>query len=288
MKKIIMTRGLPGSGKSTWSRAYQDENPDTVRVNKDDLRAMLYPDDRPRDRDRLVLAIRDLIVEQTLAQGNTVIVDDTNFSPKHEARLRELAKAHNALFAIQDFTGVPLEACIAHDLKRARSVGEQVIRRMHNRYLRPAPPTIAYDPTLRDCVICDLDGTLALFGDANPYERDFLADSANLVVLDLLLQLDSDSSGHKPPEVIFVSGRTETARPQTRAWLDWLGLAHWPQLHMRPAGDTRKDALVKREIYDEHICGKYNVRFVLDDRNQVVEMWRSVGLTVFQVAEGDF
>jgi len=33
---------------------------------------------------------------------------------------------------------------------------------------------------------------------------------------------------------------------------------------------------------------KYHVEFVLDDRNQVVNFWRYLGLTCFQVAEGDF
>ena len=45
---------------------------------------------------------------------------------------------------------------------------------------------------------------------------------------------------------------------------------------------------MKEEIYQQHIAGQYNVKFVLDDRQQVVDMWRSLGLTVFQVDEGDF
>ena len=39
--KLIMTKGLPASGKSTWAKQYLDDNPGTKRVNKDDLRAML-------------------------------------------------------------------------------------------------------------------------------------------------------------------------------------------------------------------------------------------------------
>lgn len=57
---------------------------------------------------------------------------------------------------------------------------------------------------------------------------------------------------------------------------------------MRKSGDMRKDSIVKREMFDEHIRGRYNVNFVLDDRNQVVELWRSMGLTCLQVADGDF
>lgn len=46
---------------------------------------------------------------------------------------------------------------------------------------------------------------------------------------------------------------------------------------------------MKRELYETFVEGKYNVRLVLDDRNQVVDMWRDeLGLTCFQVAPGDF
>jgi hypothetical protein len=51
---------------------------------------------------------------------------------------------------------------------------------------------------------------------------------------------------------------------------------------------NRKDAIMKEELYRQHIEGKYNIKFVLDDRQQVVDMWRGLGLTVFQVDEGDF
>ena len=57
---------------------------------------------------------------------------------------------------------------------------------------------------------------------------------------------------------------------------------------MRKTGDFRKDSIVKKELFDENVRGKYNIEFVLDDRNQVVEMWRSIGLVCLQVADGNF
>ena len=53
------------------------------------------------------------------------------------------------------------------------------------------------------------------------------------------------------------------------------------ELLMRKADDVRKDSIVKREMYEEHIKGKYNVKFVFDDRPQVVKTWRELGLFVF-------
>jgi hypothetical protein len=57
---------------------------------------------------------------------------------------------------------------------------------------------------------------------------------------------------------------------------------------MRPAGDMRKDAIVKRELFDRHVRDRYDVTCILDDRSQVVDMWRSLGLTCLQVAPGEF
>jgi len=57
---------------------------------------------------------------------------------------------------------------------------------------------------------------------------------------------------------------------------------------MRPAGNTENDAIIKKRLFDENIRDDYDVRFVLDDRNRVVDMWREIGLTCLQVDYGDF
>ena len=64
-------------------------------------------------------------------------------------------------------------------------------------------------------------------------------------------------------------------------------ISGYKKLVMRKTGDYRKDSIVKREMFEEHIEGKYNVLFVLDDRNQVVDMWRKeLGLTCLQCNYG--
>ncbi len=89
--------------------------------------------------------------------------------------------------------------------------------------------------------------------------------------------------------VAFVSGRDEVCRQQTETWLlrHQVGLATDP-LFMRPHKDNRPDHEVKAEIYKRDIEPHWDVAYVLDDRNQVVAMWRELGLTVLQVADGDF
>jgi len=110
--------------------------------------------------------------------------------------------------------------------------------------------------------------------------RSYTLDNANATVQAL------DASGYG---VVFMSGRTEGCRDATVKWLnEHVGVTRYHGLFMRAVGDSRKDAIVKAELFDAHIRGAYNVVLVLDDRDQVVKMWRQMGLTVLQVAEGNF
>jgi hypothetical protein len=58
---------------------------------------------------------------------------------------------------------------------------------------------------------------------------------------------------------------------------------------MRAAGDQRPDYIVKNELFEEHVAGKYNILLSLDDRDSVVDLWRNkMGIPTFQVANGNF
>ena len=87
--------------------------------------------------------------------------------------------------------------------------------------------------------------------------------------------------------VVVMSGRKETCRRQTEVWL---AVADVPSdaLLMRDRYDDRPDVQVKRDLYDRHVRGRYDVLCVLDDRSSVVQGWRDLGLTCLQVAPGDF
>ena len=138
--------------------------------------------------------------------------------------------------------------------------------------------------TVTDCVICDIDGTLALRRDRGPYEWAKVGqDDVNEPIAALI----SIYYAHGIADVILVSGRDSVCRDETEQWLEDNHIAY-TDLYMRPEGDMRKDTIVKREIYRKHVKGRYHVLFVLDDRDQVVKMWRRLGLTCLQVAEGNF
>lgn len=155
---------------------------------------------------------------------------------------------------------------------------------MYNKYLKPPQKEkLANNPDLPNTFICDLDGTLALIGDRDPYDastanNDELNESVNII-------LDSmKKSGIYP---ILISGREDKYLGPTIEFLNKNNI-EYNNIYLRKTGDYRKDSVIKKELYEKHIKDKYNVLFVLDDRNQVVNMWREQGLTCFQVEEGNF
>jgi predicted kinase len=287
MKRVIILLGLPGSGKSTWARKLIADNPGQYkRIGNDDLREMFDNGRYSRQNEKFMLDIRDSLILQCLDSEFTPIVDATHLNSVHEIRIRELVK-DRAEVEVKDFLDVPIDECIKRDLFRVNSVGEKVIRDMHNKYLKASPPEINYKFGLPAAIICDIDGTIALLNGRDPYDASTCdKDQINFPVANIL------SSFQTPRDfvrVLFVSGREDRHYNRTKKWLyDHLNFAQPFKLFMRGTGDSRKDSIIKEEIYEEHIKGKYNILFVLDDRNQTVEKWRDLGLPTFQVADGDF
>jgi hypothetical protein len=143
-------------------------------------------------------------------------------------------------------------------------------------------------------VIVDIDGTVALMGKSDPGRRSPFdwdrvgEDNPNLPVIELVRVLRTAGF-----PVVFVSGRSDVCRMVTQHWLVTHGAAVGfgpgnDQLLMRAAGDFRGDEIVKLELYRKHVEPVADVAYVIDDRNKVVAMWRSLGLTVLQCANGDF
>lgn len=299
--EVITTVGVPASGKSTWALNKVKYDNNYVRVNRDDFRFMLK--DAPMCDPKVEGVISKLVlqaVDAALARNLSVIVDQTHLKPEYIETLAEHVK-YKADFKVQVFD-ISLDKALERDKLREKSVGEQVIRKMWKDYrslvdsqsnahlfvtrkvqkkIYVDPP---YDPNLEDVILCDLDGTLAhMNGKRGPFEwhRTDVDDLDGTVARTIK---DHMTLGHK---IIFMSGRSEEGRVPTEQWLEFYGFKYHA-LFMRKAGDFRKDNIIKEELYNENIKGKYNVRVIYDDRQQVVDMWRSLGLKVYQVAKGDF
>lgn len=281
MKKVIIYKGLPGCGKSTHAREVMKDHPNTYkRVNKDDIRAMLDGEFWSRDSEKLVLNVRDAIILQSLENGKHVIVDDTNLAPKHETRIRQLVK-DLAEVEILDFTGVPVETCIKNDLKRSKSVGEKVIRDMYKQFLE-VKEEYKEDSDLPHGIIVDIDGTLAHMNNRSPFDWGKVGEDT---VDEVVKSIVNAQPEHKM--VIIMSGRDEICREDTVKWLNDNGI-RYDFLYMRPQGNNEKDSIIKKRLFEDHVRGNMYVDFVLDDRNQVVNLWRNMGLKCLQVQGGDF
>ena len=255
MNKLIMLRGLPASGKSTWAKELVEKEPGRwKRINKDELRTMLDNSKWSKQNENFVLVLRDYTITAALANHFNVIVDDTNLAPKHEETLKELAKNMGAEFEIKDFTDVDVAICIKRDMNRPNQVGKKVIMQMYNQFLRPPLSVIKEDPDLLTVLLVDIDGTLALFGKENPYDRDFSKDKVNPAVLSIIKKYEDDTP------TIFVSGRKDTYYETTLEWIaKETGISKTNiMLFMRKADDNRHDFIIKKEIYDNENRFRYH------------------------------
>lgn len=312
MTELRIYRGLPASGKTTLAKEWVAEDPaHRHRVNRDDLRQMLNGGVYlGHDTEKHVVAARDRLIDKLIRSGVSVASDDTNLPQPTARDLVKLArKADPAVeIVVVDLTDVALDTCLDRNAVRIdrgeRGVPDTAIYDMHERYLKgrelplpspadpvaPSPPVEQYVAPIGApaCVMVDLDGTLALHDGRDIYDETRVSeDLPNQPVLATVTALHRLGLF-----LVFCTGRTEACRADTTAWLNrFIGIALSPldmPLFMRQVGDKRKDSIVKREMFDREIRERYDVMYVLDDRQQVVDMWRSLGLTVFQVAEGNF
>lgn len=291
--KLKILRALSASGKTTLADNFISKNPNFVKVERDDIRKMLYGQERMWKGDEdLVSQIQQQAIVNAFTKGFSVVSSDTNLNLKNVNGLKQLAYCYDAEVEVDEtLLSVPVQVCLERDAARENPVGAKVILDQYQRYVKKKITPLVQDKNKPHAVISDLDGTLCLFEKEdksqshyrNPYDASTCGnDRVNHPVANVLDWADNDMR-----HVLLVSGRDEKYRPQTEEWLMLYNIPY-VHLYMRKTGDNRKDSIIKREIYENEILPHYHVDFVLDDRHQVVEEIRSMGLTVFQVDEGLF
>jgi len=323
MLKVILTVGIVASGKSTWAKEEVKKDPTgTVRVNRDDLRIMMSNYVYSQQNERLVVSTRNHIITSALKSGKNVIIDDTNLNRRNFDDVCKLVKNLGiSCMVMEKPFYVDLDEAIARNAKREgyALIPEEVIHKMweqtggekHKFYNGRVEVFGDYNQTMNDsnvtnnnpelnwAVVCDLDGTISLFNPMlkngsfdnrypgahirNPYDASSADNDTPNEAVVITLEALARAGYH----VIFCSGREDKYRPQTETFLN-KNVTFKYDLIMRKTGDNRKDSIIKEELYNEYIAGKYNVLMVLDDRKQVVDFWRSKGLKCWQVAPGNF
>lgn len=311
MNKIIVLQGPPACGKSTWTNEYMKSHKNnTVIVSRDSIRESAGEYWVP-SREDYISDIENFQVTQGIKRGFDVIIDATNLNKAVVDKWNSYAAELNCEIEFKEFI-LPFNEALARDTKRGenggRAVGKSVLKKFYYKYypelMKAATtktvnhPRIEINNNLPKAVICDLDGTIAWMQGRSPYDvTEVKNDRCDYRLAQLLNNLMQSGV-----IVLFVSGRegTEQCYNDTFEWLKENldeTIYHKPtmfsdgymfSLKMRPAKDYRPDEIIKQEIYDNQIKGKYDIISVFDDRNKVVNMWRNNGLLVCQVNEGDF
>jgi predicted kinase len=298
--QLLILIGAPGAGKSTFAKYFIRTEENWLRLCRDDFRMMNFSDSQlSRHEEHLIADLIDAATETLLLRKCNVLLDATHcraeYLNHYIEKFNTLADISFKLFECD--TKELLARCEKRHLKTGRYIPEDIIKRFASEFtalkttfdfsprsMSTACIAAKQDIELPKAIICDLDGTLALIGDRNPYDAAKCDnDDLNEAVASVLKAFHT--MGYN---ILLLSGREELARVSTLRFLEKHAIPYH-HLWMRRSKDFRKDAIVKKEIFDHEIAGKYAVEFVLDDRDQVVEMWRKqLKLNCFQVNYGNF
>lgn len=152
MAKIILCRGIQGSGKSTWAKQWVLEDPEhRVRFNNDDIRNMLGKY-WVTSREHLVSDIKDAFIRKSILSGYDIVIDNMNLNPKEVEYYQKYIIVNNdtveefraagtlmpeddILYELEfkDFF-IPLQECIERDSKRENPIGAKIITDTYNKY----------------------------------------------------------------------------------------------------------------------------------------------------------
>lgn len=292
--EIIILRGHPASGKTTYAKSQRGY----VRVSRDDIRRTLTGrfDKFAGDNafEQTVSTVQKAMVRSLLAARKSVIIDDMNLRERYVKDWIRLADALNVGVDVVNFSQ-PVETLVARNAARPDAVPEKVIRDLYERFppenfgniltgMRRTLVEEKYQPdtSLPKCITVDLDGTLARHH-RDPYDTSrYLTDSLFEDVAEITNGLWAQ--GYR---VIVLTGRSADYREVCEQWLAEKGVMY-DEILMRPSGDTRKDSVVKVELFRENIAPRFNHTGHFDDRQSVVDAMRNVGVRVYECSPGYF
>lgn len=303
MSKITVLIGISGAGKTTFTTPLL-KNKNTIRVNRDSARLMLFGAEQSdqlyyerkdiRACEELVTEMIEDTVYNALNKGKDIVFDNTNLQKKN---IDEIIFKYNHL---ADIELVFLDIDLAEAKKRVlnRHVGswtinggyidkqfndyQKVKKAMHGQQLfyPQTAPQVKFNENLPATYIVDIDGTVAKKGDRDIFDDSKLhLDTEIVEVGNIIRALHKD--GFK---IVFVSGRQDSCKDTTTQWLKDKNL--WmtdSEIYMRVAKDQRNDSIVKEEIVLNELVPRYNVVGVLDDRIGVTRNFHKLGMFVLNV-----
>lgn len=312
MKKLIVLVGPSGSGKSTWAheQVFELGAKYCTIVNRDKIRELIfgyteetvhnhYTSKSISQLEKEVTKYEDLLIKEGLNDNKTVIVDATHLKRQFLVRL----KRFNVPVELKFFDTIQ-ETSISRDLRRTRQVGKNIISKQYRDFksLRDSliskpidftVKTLELNPELPKCVLVDLDGTIAhMNGGRSPYDwKKVGQDSLDSSVFSIIDSIDASNvygreHNQENIEIIICTGRDGECEQESKDWCSKNDIPY-KEFHIRTPKDQRPDWVVKEEMWRD-ISTRYNIIGLFDDRCQVVDRARSLGLKVFQVEYHNF
>lgn len=291
-KQLVLMVGPAGSGKSTYSKRYVEEG--YVYINQDS-----------QGKGHMQL------FEVAVLNGQNIVVDRMGFNKQQRSRYLDIAKKYSygtKIVVLHESYETCFKRCMArqgHETIKDEINARAALNMFFSKYERVSDDE-ANEVTRMwpegdkpSVIICDLDGTLcnlehrrhfASKGEGKnwgEFFRHMSEDTPYLWCVDLLKRM----SYGRAHTVVFCSGRPDNYRKETTAWLEQHGLTNLHTdfyLYMRHRQDQRQDNIVKEIILDFELLTRFTPFFMIDDRQQVVDMWRKRGYTCLQCAPGDF
>lgn len=286
--KVIVTVGISCSGKTTFAKSLVEQGT-WVDVNRDWVRFnVIQPGSDwgsykfTKAKENKVTEIQRQMISDAWFNGKNVIISDTNLSPKTRHQWIDDLEEFGFDVEVKVFD-ITLEEAWKRDQLRENGVGRNVIYSQYQKFLefKDAHKYIP-DETKPKAVVVDVDGTIAdMTGMRGPFEWDKVGlDKPRQFVIDMVNGLANQGYA-----IIVVSGRDGSCFKDTYCWIRE-HVCFPDALIMREQGDTRKDTIVKEEIFWNCIEPHWNVIGVIDDRPSVVRKWYEIGIpNVIAVAD---
>lgn len=292
MQTVIMMKWLPASGKSIWAEQYMRMYPNTIRVNKDLARKQYYFKKFDRSKEEFVVKMRNYAIDNALESWYNVIVDDTNFNEVHEEDIRFIAEQHRAEFKIQFVDTWPETCKKRNNNRRSHCVPDYVIDEMYQKAIKQNLHFTECDDDLYNyipnqdkpkAVIFDIDWTLAKMTTRSPYDYSeaIMTDRLNESVCNTYCLYQEMWYA-----ILIFTGRKAEWNERTQERLEKHEIIY-DEFRSRKDWDDRPDAVIKREFFEE-LEDQYCIECVFDDRDRVVDMWRSMWLQCYQVGYWPF
>ena len=273
--KATICVGISASGKTTWAQLDQQDADD---INRDFIRFNVvcpgtdwsnYKFTNKREQD--VTTIQEDMVLDAWKYGRDVIISDTNLNPKIRNKWQQFLTELGYEVEIKEFP-ITLEEAWKRDQLRSNGVGRDVIYTQYQKWLEyKGRKTYIPDESKPKTILFDIDGTLAQMEGRSPFDWDKVGTDS----VKELIKAMADGYDQQGYFIICVSGRDSVCYYETQLWLERANIPYCC-LFMREENDTRKDTIIKEEIFWDKIANNYNVVGVVDDRPSVLRMWHEL------------